>query len=165
MKRAIGLVLAVLAFGVVTRADRIEYGGSDYAASAGGDLRSEAQFTDVLQSANLLIGPGRIAFRAGRTFAKSGDAEPLTDYVYYSHFGDSEEALEVPVKSDSSRPQLGSIWGEYCDGLGKYIQVEHSEPFRRALGVQDVPEPGTLLLLGAGVSALALWKRRAITFE
>jgi PEP-CTERM motif len=51
------------------------------------------------------------------------------------------------------------------DGPGEYFRSEHPDPFRRALGVQEVPEPGTLLLMGAGPAALALWKRRTITRE
>jgi hypothetical protein len=165
MKRAMGLVLALLAFGVVTHADRIEYGGSDYAAGAGAELRAQAPSTGALDGSNLLIDAGSIAFRAGRPCGESGDAERLTDLVFYSHFGDSEEAVEHPVEFGSVRQWLDSIWGDYYHGLGEYIRIEHSEPFRRALGVQDVPEPGTLLLMGAGVAALALWKRRTITSE
>jgi hypothetical protein len=165
MKRTMGIVLAVLAFAVVTHADRIEYGGRDYAAAAGAESRSQASFTEALQSANLLIGPGSIACRAGRPFGESGDAERLTDLFFYSHFGDSEEAVERPVEFDSIRQRLDNIGGEHYDGLREYLRLEHSGPFRRALGVEEVPEPGTLLLMGAGLAALAMWKRRTITSE
>jgi hypothetical protein len=165
MKRAMGLVLAVLAFAVVTHADRIEYGGRDYAAGAGAESRSQASFTEALHSSNLLADSGSIAFRAGGTFAEWGDGERLTDLVVSSHLSDSKDAVERPVEFDSIRQRLDSIWGDYYDGLGEYLRIEHSDPFRRALGVEEVPEPGTLLLMGAGLAALALWKRRMITSE
>jgi hypothetical protein len=60
---------------------------------------------------------------------------------------------------------LNSNWGDRYDGLGEYLRIEHLDPFRRALGVQEIPEPETLLLIGAGIAALTKWKRRMITSE
>jgi hypothetical protein len=155
-----------LAFAVAARADRIEYGGSDYAAGAGADLRSQAPSTEALHSSDLLVEPGSIAFGAGGILSEWGDAERLTDYVFYSHFGgDSAKAVEGPVDSDSIRRRLDGILGDRYDGPGEYFRVGHPAPFRRALGVQAVPEPGTLLLLGAGLAVLALWKRGTIASE
>jgi hypothetical protein len=84
MKRAMGLILAVLSFGVVAHADRMEYSGTDYAGGAGTGLRSDATVTEALDGSYDLIEPGSIALRAGRSLAESGDGERLTDYVLYS---------------------------------------------------------------------------------
>jgi hypothetical protein len=165
MKRAMGLILAVLSFGVVAHADRMEYSGTDYAGGAGTELRSDATFTEALDGSYDLIEPGSIALRAGRSLAESGDGERLTDYVLYSHFGDSAEVDVVPIQFDSTRPRLNSNWGDRYDGLGEYLRIEHLDPFRRALGVQEIPEPETLLLIGVGIAALTIWKRRMITSE
>jgi hypothetical protein len=165
MKRAVGSAVAVLAFAMVTHADRMTYDGSDYAMGAGADLRSEAPSTEVLHGSNLLVGPRSMAFGVGRAFLEGGDAKRLTDLVFYSRFGDSEEAVERPIESDSMRLRLESIWGDHHDGLGEFLRIEHPDPFRRELGVQDVSEPGTLLLTGAGLAALALWKRRTSRSE
>jgi hypothetical protein len=165
MKRASGLVLAILAFAVVTHADRMIYGGSEYAMGVGGDVRFEAASTEVLHSSNLVVGPGRMAFGPGRAFLEAGDAVQRTDLVFYSRFGDSEEAVERPIQSDSMRLRFESIWGARYEGLGEFVRIEYPDPFRRELGVQDVSEPGTLLLMGPGLAALALWKRRASASE
>ena len=165
MKRAMGLALAVLAFAVVTQADRLTYGGSDYAMRAAADLRSEALSTEAPHSSNPLIGPGDVAFGAGRAFLESGDAERLTDFVFYSHFGDSEEAVERSIESDSMRLRIESIWGDHHEGPGEFLRIEHPDPFRRELGVQNVSEPGTLLLMGAGLAVVALCKRRTSASE
>jgi hypothetical protein len=163
MKRAMGLVLAALAFAMVTHADRIEYGGRAYAAGAGAELRAQTPSTLALDGSNPLIDAGSIASRAGWPFGEPGDAERLTDLVFYSHFGDSEEAVVRPVEFDSIRQRLASIWGDRYDRLREYLRIEHSDPFRPTLGVEEVPEPGTLLLIGTGLAALAVWKRRTIT--
>jgi hypothetical protein len=160
MTRAMGLIWAVLAFAVVAHADRIGYGGSDYAAGAVPDLRSEAPSTEVLHSPNLLIEPGGMAFRANGALFGSGDAERLTDYVFYSSLG-LAKAVEGSAEFDSNPGNLGARYGEG----GEYFRVEHPDPFRRELGVQEVPEAGTLVLMSAGLGALALWKRRMITPE
>jgi hypothetical protein len=159
MKRAIGLVLAILAFAVVAHADGIEYSRLEY-AGVSADLRAEAPFTEALYSSNLLMGPGNIAFRAGGTFAELGDAERLTDLVSYAHFGDSAKAADESAEFDSIWRRLESIWVNRYDGRREYLRIEHSDPFRAALGVDDVPEPETLLLTGVGLAALAIWKRR-----
>jgi PEP-CTERM motif len=157
MKRAMGLILAVLVFAVVAHADGIQYHGWEYAAGA--DLRSDALFTGALHSSNVLIEPGRLVFSAGRTLAEFGDAERLSDYVFYSHFGVLKEALEGPVELDSLRRRLDSLRGDRYEGPSDNLRIEHADPFRRTLGVQEVPEPGVLLLMGGGLAALALWKR------
>jgi hypothetical protein len=165
MKPAMGLVLAVFAFAVVTHADGMTYGGSDYAMRAGAELRFEAPSTGALHGADLLIRRGDMAFGAGRAFLVSGDAERLTDFVFYSHFGDSEEAVERPIESESMRLRLESIWGDHHEGSGEFLRIEHPDPFRREVAVQDVSEPETLLLMGAGLAALALWRRRTSASE
>src|SRR5271163_426624 len=101
MKRATGLFLAVLAFAVAAHADRIAYGGSDYAASVGADLRSEAPSTEALHASNPLTEPSTTAFRVNGALFGSGDAERLTYYVFYSRFGDSAEAVERSAEFDS----------------------------------------------------------------
>jgi hypothetical protein len=165
MKRATGLVLAILAFAVLTHADRMTYGGSEYAIGAGGDCRSETASTEALHGSNLRMGPGNMEFGAGRAFFGSGDTERVSDLVLYSRFGASERAVERRIETDSMRLRWESIWGDRYEGLGEFLRIDHPDPFRRELGVQDVSEPGTLLLMGAGLMALALWKRRAITPE
>lgn len=157
--------MAVLAFAVVAHADRIEFGGSDYAAGAGVDLRLQAPSTEALHRSILFVEPRSIGYRADGVFLESGDAERLTDYAIYSRFGDSEEAVEGRVESDSIRSRLDGNWGHRYGGPGEYFRIEPPDPFRRSLGVQEVPEPGMLPLMGAGLAALALWKRRRITSE
>ena len=98
MKRAMGLVLAVLAFAVVAHADGIEYSGRDYAASVAAELPSPASFTETLHVPKLLTDSRSIELRARASSSESGDAERLTDFVYYSNFGDSQEAAERPVE-------------------------------------------------------------------
>jgi hypothetical protein len=164
MKRAMGLVLVVLAFAVVAHADGIEYGRSENAGIQA-DVRDRAPFAETLQSSNVLMERDSIAFRAGGAFLESGDAERLTDYVFYSHFGDSEEVAKRAIESDSARLRLESVWGDHYPGLGEFLRVERPDPFRHELGVQDVSEPETLLLMGAGLAALALWKRRTSASE
>jgi hypothetical protein len=161
MKRATGLVLAVLALAVVAHADRIEYGGGEYAARIGADFRSQVPSPEALQSPELLLAPGGVVFRAGPTFRLSDDSELLTDDVFYSHSADSEKTAADPVEFDSLRRRLDAILGEHHDGRGEHLGVEHSDPFRRALGVQEVPEPQSLLLTGLGLLALAIWKSRS----
>jgi PEP-CTERM motif len=163
MKRATGLVLAVLAFAVVTHADGIEYSRPENAGMQA-DLRDGAPFTEKLQSLNVLDRES-VALRARGDLAERGNAERLTDFGFYSHFGDSEEAVANPIESDSMRLRLESIWGDRYDAPRRYFWIEHSDPFQRALGVQDAPEPGTLLLMGVGLAALAIWKRRTRTSE
>jgi hypothetical protein len=161
MKRAMGLVLAVLAFAVVAHADKIECGGWNYATGAGTDLQSPGLSAEVLHSSNPLLERGSIAFHADRAFVRSDETERLTDYVFYSHFGDSEEVVEGPVEFDSIRRRLDGILGDRYEWGVEYPRTEHPEPFHRSIpGLQEVPEPGTLLMMGMGLAALAIWKRR-----
>ena len=152
--------LAVPAFAVVADAGGIEDGDWDYALGANADLWSDAQFTEELQSSNVLPGPGSMAFGAGGAFLQASDAARLSDLVVSSRFGDSEEAGDRLIESDPTRLRLENIWAYRVGGLGEFLRIERPDPFRRELGVQDVSEPGTLLLMGAGLAVLALWKRR-----
>jgi hypothetical protein len=157
--------LAVPAFAVVADAGSVENGGRDYAPGANADLESDAQFAEALHSSNVLLGPGSMAFGAGGSFLGASDAARLSDLVVSSRFGDSEEAGDRPIESDPTRLRLENIWAYRVGGLGEFLRIERPDPFRRELGVQDVSEPGTLLLMGAGLAALALWKRRTRASE
>jgi hypothetical protein len=112
MKRAMGLILAVLAFAVVAHADRIAYGGSDYALGVGADLRSEAPSTEALHTLNPLTESGNMGFRANGALFGSGAAERLTDYVFYSRFSDSAKAVGGSVEFDSIRGRLVGNLGD-----------------------------------------------------
>jgi hypothetical protein len=153
---------AVPAFAVVAPAGSVENGGQDYAPGANADLGPQASSAEALQSSNFWIGPGGMPFGAGEAFLGASDAARLSDLVVSSRFGDSEAAGERPIESNSTRLRIESNWGDHGEGPGEFLRIERPDPFRRELGgVQDVSEPETFLLLGAGLAALALWKRRA----
>jgi hypothetical protein len=164
MKRAMGLILAVLAFAVVVHADRIAYGSGEFAGRTGEDFWSQGSTSDALQSSHLLDEPGKIAFRAGTRFNGTDDAGRLTDGVFYSHFADSENTAEDPAKFDSIRRSLHGIPGDHDDGRGEHLGSEDRDPFHHLFGVQRVPELGTLTLIGVGFMALAVWKRRSALY-
>ncbi len=47
----------------------------------------------------------------------------------------------------------------------QYLNSPFQEPISGKLTVTAVPEPGTLLLLASGLIALALWRRRSISYH
>jgi PEP-CTERM motif len=156
MKRAMGVVGAVLAFAVVAHADRIAYGSREYAARTGEDFRSVAPSLETSHSPYLLKEPGKISFGAGDRFPTPDDPESLAGGVFYADFADSAKPAEDPVEFDSIRGRLNGF-----DGRGENLGFVHSDPFHRAFAVEEVPEPQTLLLLGVGLLALAIWKQRS----
>jgi hypothetical protein len=164
MKRAMGLVLAVLAFAVVAHADRIAYGSGEYPGRTGEDFWSLAPSTATSQGSNLLNERGKIALGAGYDFSTPDDPERLTDGVFYPDFTDSGKTAENSAEFDSLRRHLNGSDGTQDDGGGEDLGIVHSGPFRRALAVEEVREPATLLLLLAGFMALAIWKRRSATY-
>jgi hypothetical protein len=159
MKRAMGLVLGVLAFAVVAHADRIAYGSGENAARTGEDFWSLAPSTATLQSSNLLNERGKIALVAGNSFSTPDDSERFNIDVFYSDFADPAKTAENSVEFDSVRRRVDGF-----DGRGEHLGIVHSDPFRRALAVEEVPEPATLLLMGIGLMALTPWKRRSVTY-
>ena len=165
MKRAMGLILAVLAFAVVAHADRMAYSGvGEFGERTGEGSWSLGSTTAPLQSSQLLDEPREIAFRAGTRFSGSDDSVRLTDDVFYSHFADSANTADDPTDFDSIRRRLDDFPGTRDDGRGKHLGTVDPEPFHRAPGVEVVPEPGTLTLIGVGFVALAFWKRRSALY-
>jgi len=71
------------------------------------------------------------------------------------------KTAETSVEFGSVRRRWNGLPGTQDDGHGEHLGVVHSDPFRRALAVEEVPEPATLLLMLAGFMALAIWKRRS----
>jgi hypothetical protein len=128
MKRAMGLVLAVLAFAAVAHADRIAYGSGENAARTGEDFWSLAPSTETLQSSNLLNERGKIALVAGNSFSTLDDSERLTDVVFYPDFAHSAKTAENSVEFDSVRRRLNGF-----DGRGGHLGIVHSDPFRLAI--------------------------------
>ena len=154
MKRAMGLTLAVLTFAIVAHADGIEYGRSD--------LRSQALSVEALESSNHFMDLGSTAFRTDLVFLGTDDAAGSTDYLFYSHFGDSEKAVGGPIDFDSIRLGVDGPLGTRHDERGGRFGIVHPEPFHRILGVQEIPEPGTVLLLGVGLTLMTVWKRSSV---
>jgi len=165
MKRAMGLVLAVLAFAVVAHADQLAYDGvAQFVARTGEDSWSLGSTTAVLQGSRLLDEPGNIAFRAGTRFSESDDYARLTDDVFSSHMADAENTADDATDRDSIRRRLDGYVGTRDDGHGKHLGTVHPEPFHHVLPVEVVPEPETLTLLGVDFMALAFWKRRSVLY-
>ena len=165
MKRAMGLILAVLAFAVVAHAESMAYDGvREFGARTGEDSWSSGSTTAALQSSQRQDEAGRIAFRAGTSFSGADDSVQLTDHVSYSHFADSANAAEDSAESDSIRHSLNGIRGDHDDGHGKHLGTVDPEPFHRVIPVEVVPEPETLTLMGAAFVALAVWKRRSALY-
>ena len=162
MKRAMGLVLAVLAFAVVAHADKLAYDGvGQFVGRTGEDSWSRGSSTAVLQSSRLLDEPGNIAFSAGTLLSGSDDSVRLTDDVFNSGFSDSANTADASTDRDSTRRHLDGSPGTGDDGHGKHIGTVDPKPFHHDLPVEVVPEPGTVTLLGVGFMALAFWKRRS----
>ncbi len=161
MKRAMALVLAVLAFAVVAHADRIAYGSGEYAGRTGEDFWSLASSSKTLHGSQVVNDRGEIALVAGNSFSTPDDSERLTDGVFYADFVDSAKTAENSIEFDSIRLRLNGFDSAQEDRRGEHWGIVHSDPFRRALAVEEVPEPATLLLMGIGLMALAIWKRRS----
>jgi PEP-CTERM motif-containing protein len=159
MKRAMGLVFAVFAFAVVAHADRISYGGAEYAGRTGEDYRFLAPSTDTLQSSYLVNEPSTIALGRGDSFSAPDDPERFINEVFYSDLAYSAKTAENSVEFDFVRRYLDGF-----DGRGEHLGIVHTDPFRRAFAVEEVPEPATLLLMGVGFIALAIWKRRSALY-
>jgi len=165
MKRAMGLALAVLAFTVVARADRLAYDGvGQFVGRTGEDSWSRGSTTAVLQSSRRLDEPGNIAFSAGARFSGSDDSVRLTDDLFQSDFSDSANTADASTDRDSSRRHLDGFPGTGDDGHGKHLGSVDPKPFHHDLPVEVVPEPGTVTLVGVGFMALAFWKRRSALY-
>jgi hypothetical protein len=156
MKRAMGLVLAVLAYAVVAHADRMVYGSQEDAARTGEEFRALAPSSERLHSSYLVNEPGKISFAADNRFSTPDDPEPLAGGASYAAFADLAKTAENSVEFESIRARLSGF-----DGRGENLGIVRSDPFHRALAVEDVPEPETLLLMGLGLLALAIWKQRS----
>jgi hypothetical protein len=157
MKRAMGVVLAVLAFAVLVRADGIAYGSREDIGRAGEDVWSLGRSSETLASSYVLKEPGKIAL-AGRSFGVPDDRDRLVDDILYSDFAASAKTAEGRVEFNSIRHPVSGFHGTQDEHLG----IVHSDPVRRAFAVAEVPEPETLLLMMAGLVALAIWKRRSV---
>ncbi|HXN30168.1 MAG TPA: PEP-CTERM sorting domain-containing protein [Candidatus Acidoferrales bacterium] len=130
MKRAMGLVLAILAFAVVTHADGITIVNGHFAARSGDFFESQA-FAAGLQSAHRADESGFAVLDASL-----GDDSAEFDFI-----------------------RIDGLAGIHDTWRGRLSGFEHSEPFHTDPGLKTVPEPGTLLLIEAGCMALAVRKR------
>jgi hypothetical protein len=156
MKRAMGLVLAVLAYVVVAHADRMVFASQEDASRAGEEFRALAPSSERLHSSYLANEPGKISLAADNRFSTPDDPEPLAGGASYAAFADLAKTAENSVEFESIRARLSGF-----DGRGENLGIVHSDPFHRALAVEDVPEPETLLLTGLGLLALVIWKQRS----
>jgi PEP-CTERM motif len=165
MKRAMGLVLMVSGFAVAAHADRMVYGDGVVGGHAGEVIGPQASFTEAVVAGNLADETGTTARGWSSSLSTVESPVRLTDDVNYSQFNVFAETAGDSSGFDFIRGAWDGFPGKRDDGRGDRFGIDHPEPFHRFVGVQEIPEPGTLLLMGAGLAALALWKRRTITSE
>ena len=163
VKRAMGLIFMVLGFAVVAQADRMAYDGGAVMPSGGEAIGAPARFAAEVGGAILVDDTGRIARDGDTTFSKSEKYAQLTSEVFYSQVNDSAKTDWQSSEHDSIRAVLDGFAGTRDDGRGGRFGVDHPEPFQRFLGVQEIPEPRTLALLGIGLALIAVWKRSSVT--
>jgi hypothetical protein len=143
MKRAMGLVLTVLAFGLTAHADRISSSNEAFIGRAGEVIAPQAATTEALSGFGALDISAR-----------------LTDDVFNSRFSDSAESAR---DSTVIQEWLDGFWGTVNDRRNGRLGIGHRDPiYRSILGVQEVSEPGTLLLMGMGLALLAVGMRRGV---
>jgi hypothetical protein len=157
MKRAMGLVLGVLAFAVVAHADGIPYGSGQYSGGTGEDFGFRAPSIEAWESSYLVKAPGKTALGAVASFRTPDDVASPNFEFFNSDFFSAAKTAENSVEFDS-------IWFRFhgFDGKGKHLGIVHSDPFRRAIAVAEVPESDTLWLTMAGLVAPGVWKRRSV---
>jgi hypothetical protein len=163
MKRAMGLVLVVLASAVVAHADRIEYDGGAVAAQDGKGFG--AQVASKEAAVIVVDGTSASAREWSTTLSSLESPSRLTDDISSSEFNESAKTAEVSGGSESIRSALDGFRGTRDDGRRGRFGIEHQESVHRFLGIQDVPEPGTVLMLGMGLALITVWKRRNLMHE
>lgn len=161
MKPALGLILAVLAFAVTAQADRVSYSGEALVGRAGKVLTPQAVPTEAPAIAILLDEPGTINRDSSTNFDRLGSPVCLTDDVPGSRFDDPVTFGRGSAQFCFIQLRLDGFLGRQDDGRGGRFGIEHPEPVHRFLGIQDVPEPRTVLMMGVGLALIAVSKRRA----
>lgn len=161
MKRAMGLVLTVLAFAVTAHADRVSYDSDVFVGRAGEVLASQAAPTENLGSAMLLDEAGKIKLGSSNSFGAFDNSGRLTADVFSSRFDDSATTARGSADLNFVQEWLDGLLGTRDEGRGGRFGINHPEPFHQILGVQDVPEPGTLLLMSLGLALIAMRMRRS----
>lgn len=160
MKRAMGLILMVLGFAVVAHGDRVAYDGAAVIPRAGEVLGASATFDAATGTAIPGDDTGTIAW-VGSSLSTSGSRARLTDDVFYPPLSESAEIGGDSAGFDFFRGVLGGFTGTRDDGRGGRFGIYDPEPFHRYLGVQEIPEPGTLQLLVVALVLMAIWMRRS----
>lgn len=157
-----GLVLMVLGFAVAAHADRMVYDDGVVGGRAGKAIRPQASFTEAVVAGNLADETGT-TLRGWSTLSTAESPTRLTDDVDYSQ-------VNVPAKTagdssafDFTRGAHDGFPGKRDDEHGSRFGIDHPEPFRRFIEVQEIPEPGTLPLLGIGLALMAVWMWRSGT--
>jgi hypothetical protein len=158
MKRATGLVLLILAVAVVTHADGITIGNGDFAARSGDFFGSQA-FASELQSAYRADERGLAVLDEGRSGRSLDNAERLHADIFFFSLVDWSKPGNASAEFDFLRGRSDGVAGTHNKWRGGWFGFDHPEPFHADPGTETVPEPGTLLLIGAGCMALAVWKR------
>jgi PEP-CTERM motif len=158
MKRAMVFVLVILAFAVVTRADGITIGNGDFAARSGDFFGSQA-FAAELQGAYRADEGGLAVLDEGRSLRSVDDAERLNADVFFFSFLAWSKLGDDSAEFDFIHRRIDGLAGTHDKWRSRLSGFEHPEPFHAEPGVETVPEPGTLLLIGAGCMALAVRKR------
>lgn len=160
MKRAMGLILMVLGFAMVAHGDRIAYDGAAVIPRAGEVLGVSATLDATTGTAIPGDDTGTIAWRGSSLSASKSQAR-LTDDVFYPPLGESAKIGGDSAGFDFFRGVSGGFTGTRDDGRGGRFGIYDPEPFHRYLGVQEIPEPGTLHLLAVGLVLMAIWMRRS----
>ena len=161
MKRAMGLVLVVLGFAVAAHADRMEYGDGVVGGNAGEVMGPQASFTEPVV-AGKLADETSTTVRGWSTLGTVESPVRLTDDVHSSQYNVLAKTAGDSSGFDFMQGALDGFPGKKDDGRGNRFGIDHAEPFRRFVGVQEIPEPGTLLLMGMGLALVAVWKRSGV---
>lgn len=158
MKRAMGLVLTVLAFAVTAHADRILPTSDAFSGRAGEVLVPEAAPTEMLGTATMLGETGKFQLGSGIALDNPGR---LTADIFDSRFDGSAATARDAGGLNFVEEWLDGFLGTRDEGRGGRFGINHPEPFHQILGVQNVPEPGTLVLMGVGLALIAVRMRRS----
>jgi PEP-CTERM motif len=159
MKRAMGLALMVLGFAVAAHADRVTSDGLE--GRTGEVLVVHAAPTEALGTAILVDEAGMFQRDWSSNFGALDNSGRLTANIFDPRFDGSTTTARGSADSNFVQEWLDGILGTRDEGRGSRFGINHPEPFHRFLGVQDVPESGTLLLMGMGLALIAVRMRRS----
>jgi hypothetical protein len=157
-----GLVLMVLGFAVAAHADRMAYGDGVVGGHGGEAIGRQTSFTEALAAGNLADETGTAARGWSSTLSTEESGVRLTDDVDYSQFNVLAKTAGDSSGFDFIRGAWDDFPGKGEDGRGNRFGVDHAEPLRRFVGVQEIPEPGTFPLLGIALALMAVWMRRSV---